>query len=446
MDHRVPKTGAVVSVIAVIIAALSFVYLNSAFEGPSPGGSIRETYELEATFDDVEGLPTKRSVLTNGVSVGKVTDVSYNADDVTGTVTFTVDDDFAPVYADATARIGERTILGDPYLDLDRGHPEAGELESGAAVESLPSVDFDEAFDFLDEDGRAHLQSLLDTLGEPGATEGNGERLNGTVGGLARTVEELNTLTSTLQGQEQQIAGLVSDGAVVLGELGEREQAIRTIVGSGRVTLDALAADTASLQRGLDELPPLLDAGRSSLAAARPLVVEARPFVAKLRAIAPDLRPVLAQLGPLSRDGADLIAALKPFRVAASPLLKTTRVLLGFTAPLIKQLEPATTNLVSMQRYLAPRSDSVAAFFANIASALAHGDSTSKWARFALSPEPGEFADAPTPATCRPEDDVAVNAGLCHNAYPFPRDASDPEPYEPGSYPRLLPYVPPPRP
>ena len=44
---------------------------------------------------------------------------------------------------------------------------------------------------------------------------------------------------------------------------------------------------------------------------------------------------------------------------------------------------------------------------------------------------------------CEPEDDVPVNAGFCHNAYPPPGDAVDPEPYDPGSYPRIDAYTPP---
>jgi hypothetical protein len=76
-------------------------------------------------------------------------------------------------------------------------------------------------------------------------------------------------------------------------------------------------------------------------------------------------------------------------------------------------------------------------------SVTAHGDSDAKWARFAILFEPGELLDTPTPAVCEPEDDVPVNAGFCHNAYPPPGDAVDPEPYEPGSYPRIDAYTPP---
>ena len=78
-----------------------------------------------------------------------------------------------------------------------------------------------------------------------------------------------------------------------------------------------------------------------------------------------------------------------------------------------------------------------------MASVTAHGDSTGRWARFAILFEPGELNDAPTPSVCTPEDDVPANAGFCHNAYPAVGDALDPEPYEPGSYPRQQPFDPP---
>ena len=50
--------------------------------------------------------------------------------------------------------------------------------------------------------------------------------------------------------------------STVLTTIGEREQSIRTIVGAGRTTLDALASNTRSLEQGIDELPRVLASGR----------------------------------------------------------------------------------------------------------------------------------------------------------------------------------------
>jgi ABC-type transporter Mla subunit MlaD len=229
--------------------------------------------------------------------------------------------------------------------------------------------------------------------------------------------------------------------------LGDREDALRQIVSSGRVTLDALASDTSSVEHGVHELPGLLDAGRHSLADARPLLVEARPLVRQLRAIAPDLRPAIAGLGPLSRDAAGVVEGLKPFRVAAAPMLTKSQDLFRLALPVINELQPAVRNLVPLLGYLAPRANGIASFFSNSMGAFAQSDSLGHAARFSGNIVPLETIGGASPGICSPEDDVPIpNVGVCSNAYPAPNDALNPEPYVPGSYPRLLPWNPPPTP
>lgn len=441
MDHRIPKVGLAFSIVCALLALATFIYLNEAFKGPSPLGAVTgEPYHLEATFDDTEVLPTKQPVLVHGVQVGKVTEVSFEKERSKAVVTFTVDGEFGPAHTDASAAIGERTLLGDPYLNLDLGTPASEPLQTGGEVKALPSVDFDEALDFLDAQGREHVRSTIETLDEATASDGAGARLNGTLGNLARTVRNLRAVTRALHGQEDDIAGIARDGALVLDELGSREDSIRSIVGSGRVALQALASGSDSLSRGLGELPGLLSATRDVLADARPLIADARPVVEGLRRGAPDLVEILSEVGPLAGDALDAISGL-----AGIPSLRKTLEVVTLIKPIAPKLAPTARNLVAGLRYTAPRAGGIASFFANMASVTAHGDSTGKWARFAILFEPGEMNDVPTPATCQPEDDVAVNLGFCHNAYPKPNDAIDPEPHEPGSYPKVHPFQPPQR-
>ncbi|MGI9020844.1 MAG: MlaD family protein [Solirubrobacterales bacterium] len=439
MDHRIPRLGLFFTVLCAIGALLTFIYLNEAFEGPSPLGAVTgEPYTLEAAFDDAEALPSKQPVLVRGVQVGKVTTVDFVKEESKAVVFFTVDDEFAPVYADASAVVGERTLLGDPYVNLDPGTAGAEALASGGEVEALDSVDFDEGLDFLGARGRGHVRSTISTLDEATQADDAGVRLNGTVANLARTVRNLRAVTRALEGQEDEIAGLTRDGALVLEELGSREAALRSIVGSGRVALEAVASGRASFEQGLGELPPLLEETRELLVQARPLIADARPVVTGLRRGAPDLVSILSEVGPLSGDAIDAIAGL-----AGIPSLRKTLELVTLLRQVAPKLAPAARNLVGGLRYTAPRAGGIASFFANMASATAHGDSTGRWARFAILFEPGEMNDAPTPAVCAPEDDVPVNDGFCKNAYPEPNDALDPEPYEPGSYPRVQPFDPP---
>ena len=443
MDHRIPKVGLVLSLVCAALAILTFIVLNQAFEGPNPVGALEgEEYHLTATFKDTEALPTKQPVLVRGVPVGKTTEVTYNPEDATATVTFTVsNDDLDGVYADASVTIGERTLLGDPYLNLDPGTPRGSKLESGAEIKSRPSVDFDEALDFLDAAGRRHLTSTLKTLGEATRSPRSGAELGGTVEELGRAVAEVRQLTDTLHGQEEPLAELVSNTSVVLDELGSREEALRRIVGSGRATLQALNANTESLARGIAALPGVLSAGTEALHEARPLIAEAKPLVREVRDAAPDLAPALADIGPLAGDTIETVKDLS----GLPTLRKLLRVVL-LTGPAIPGMEDAIRNLVPLLRYAAPRANGIVSFFSNMASVTAHGDSDGTWARFGILVEPGELLDFVTPSVCRPEDDLPVNLGVCQNAYPEPNDALDPEPFTPGSYERLKPYkVPPPQ-
>jgi phospholipid/cholesterol/gamma-HCH transport system substrate-binding protein len=450
MDHRVPRVGAMISVLLAIGAAITFVFLNQRFEGPDPTSFLSNPYELTARFKDSKTLPSKQAVLYKGVSVGRVNSVDYDPDTQESVVTFTLTDEIGPVYADAKMQIGERSLLGDAYLNLlDTGTPESGELEAGDELAgTLDSVDFDEALDFLDEEGRGRVRSLIDTIAEGVAREGNGERLNGTVGGLSRTVEELYFLTEALEGQEQQLGALVSDSAVVLDELGSRERAVRTIVGSGRATLDALAANTASLEQGVAELPRLLDAGRSTLEQARPLIEEARPLVQDVGDLAPRLEPAFEEgapfsIGPISSDLLSIIEALPAQRRASQRFLPRVTKLNRLLLPVTVKAGPAALNTVPVANHLAPRINSIAAFYASGAGVIANSDEVGRYARFAILSDPLALADQPAPGNCGTDSTPAPNT-YCYNAYPQPDDSLDLQPFD-GQYPRLVPYEPPSR-
>lgn len=436
MDHRIPKIGLVISLVCAALATLTFLYLNEAFRGPSPSKAITDRYHLLATFDDTEVLQTKLNVVVRGLIVGKVDDVEYNRGAGNATVNFAVDTDKVGVYRDASVSIGEFSLLGDPYVDLDPGTRAAGAARSGQSIRAKPSVNFDQALTFLDSEGQGHVRNLLDELTAATKVRNGGGKLNATNGAIARIVSRLRDLTDALRGQEGDLAVLVRDSSTVLGELGRREASLRSITASGRATLDALAANTRSLEQGIAEVPELLASGTRALGQTRPLLVEAGPLVRDLDRVAPDLAEVLHQVPDMAADLVDTGAGLSNI-----PTLPRILELQNLLEPVIEPLEAAVRNLVATLRYVGPRASAVASFFSNFAAGTNRGDSDGKWARVFFDFEPGEFLDQPTPANC----DAPVPAtGVCHNAYPEPGDALANKPYKRGSYPRVMPFDPPP--
>ena len=428
MDHRIPRLGVAISLVCAVAAAITFIFLNVAFEGPTPfqlGGG----YSVEATFKDTEALPTKQPVLLRGLEVGKVEDVEYNQSDATATVTLGIDDEYAPVRRGARAWIGERTLLGDSYVNLEPGPDTAPAVPDGGEIPGVQSVDFDEALDFLDARGRRHVRSILDELAHATADRRGAEKLNATVGGLTRTVHELRLLTGTLKGQERDLAGITRDGAIVLDALGRRERDLSEIVASGRTTLDALATNSKALNRGLAEVPRVLGSARTVLARSRPLLAHAAPLIAALRRAAPRIAPVLSELPGLTADTVRIGA-----RLSAIPTLRRLLEVIKLVGPAVPRVEAIARNLVPLLRYAAARSNGIGAFFANLAASVQSGDQTGHWLRTAAIFQPNLITDVP-PSGC-------PHIELCFNAYPRPDDARDPQPYEPGSYPRLRPFKP----
>jgi phospholipid/cholesterol/gamma-HCH transport system substrate-binding protein len=467
MDHRIPKIGTAISIVLAIGALITFVFLNQKFEGPNPLGFIGDPYQIDVRFESTKTLPTKQPVLHRGVSVGRVNEVQYDAETDESIVTFTLNDDFAPLHEDAKIQIGERSLLGDAYLNvLEKGTTAEPELEPGDELSTVcptdvaalakdpecnivPPVNFDEALDFLDDEGRARVRSLIDTVAEGASREGNDLRLNDTTGGLVSTITELEELTASLEGQEDEIAQLVSDSSTVLRELGNREDAVRTIVGSGRATLDALAANTASLQQGIEELPLLLERGRVALEVTRPLLDELRPVLAGLRRLAPDLAAGFeggdVSLGPISTDVVSIVENLEPQRRALEEIAPDTVKFLNLLGKRIKDATPGALNAVPIADYLAPRADSIGAFFALTRSATADSDPNGRYGRFGVVLAPNLFIDADQPRAYVNQEGVCDESqDFCYNAYPGPGDALSNQPFD-GTYPRLFPYAPPTR-
>ncbi len=390
-------------------------------------------------------MPTKQAVLYKGIDVGKVTGVRWDRERRESVITFQIKKDFT-LRRDAVIRIGYRSLLGDPYLAVDsRGSSGQPALKTGDEVRRTETtVDFDEALSFLDAKGRRHVKSLIRTVAAGTAAPGNGERLNATLGGASRTVSELHTLTRTLRGQEREIAELVRTASTVLTTIGDREQSIRTIVGSGRTTLQSLASNTRSLEQGLDELPRLLASGRTSLAQLRPLLTEARPVFAKLRDVSPPLARALDPRSdaPLGAAVGDLIAiahGLGPLSRQATPVLSKLRVLLDELVPVVKAGGPGARNLVPALDYLTPRSKGIATGYALLASAITSSDSKGRYVRAALNLDPAELSDSPAAANCNPaSQNASPNQGYCRNSYPAGDDALDPQPFR-GPYSRISP-------
>lgn len=427
MNLRVSRAGVLALIVFLGLAVALFVFLMGRFGGPSLGGGA--DYQLRATFPDSQGLARKSDILIRGVKVGEVGAIAIRGD--RAVVQLDIQERYAPIDRAATLRVGQKTVLGEAFIDVVPGSSRAGVLPDGARIarrQVLPGVELDEALGALDDNSMTSLRSLADTFARGARDPATPSRVSATVGELAALTRQLRGLTATLKGQQSTIAATIQDSRTVLGELGSREASVSAIVSAGRATLGAVASRDAALDAGLRELPKLLSTAEATLADARPLLVEARPLVRDLSTAAPALTPALDDLRPVARDAAQVLAGLPRLRTAALPVLDRAERVVEVARPAARGLEPALANLVPMVEYLAPRKRTLAAWFSQTAALGSHGDAKGKWARFNI------FVD--------PHTAFGIPGGVAGNSYTAPDDAESNQPYVPGSYSRLTPFKP----
>jgi phospholipid/cholesterol/gamma-HCH transport system substrate-binding protein len=99
------------------MAGLLFLALKAANLG-SFGNE--NTYMLQARFDNIGGLKARAPVRSAGVTVGRVTGISFDPKTFQGVVTLAVDTRYQ-FPKDSAAKILTAGLLGDQYIGLEPG-------------------------------------------------------------------------------------------------------------------------------------------------------------------------------------------------------------------------------------------------------------------------------------------------------------------------------------
>jgi phospholipid/cholesterol/gamma-HCH transport system substrate-binding protein len=100
---------------ALGIAALLMLSLKVADSGISGSG---ETYQLYAKFDNIGGLKVRSPIKVGGVLVGRVSDISLDAEDYTPVVTLDLDVKYNQFSEATSVSILTAGLLGEQYIGL----------------------------------------------------------------------------------------------------------------------------------------------------------------------------------------------------------------------------------------------------------------------------------------------------------------------------------------
>ena len=227
--------AACLGVLGYIVAQMGLVY------------PWQHPYALTVNFTTADGILSNNEVFMNGTKVGHVGTVSTR--DGTAWVQLVLDDSSAlPVYKDATAEVRKKNLLGETYVDLQRGTSSATAMADGDTIpvnHTVQITQIDQVLGILDPNTLQRVQLLINALGQ--GTSGRGSDLNAQAASAKQLVTALDTPAVELSVRRQQLddivlelqrfqdmlanqRGQVRDEFVtwnqVMGELANQEQAL----------------------------------------------------------------------------------------------------------------------------------------------------------------------------------------------------------------------------
>jgi len=216
-------------------------------------------YDVQVLLDSAAGLVEDVSVEIAGVEIGRVRKIQLK--DGRAMLTLHIRPDIV-LRKDARVMIRTKGILGDKYIEIQPGTPDAPAIEAGGRlVRTVPATDMDTLMNTLGEvakDIKKLTTAFSNVLG--------GEKGEASLETIVQNVEEMVTnLNQTIKDNQDQVKRVVDNLAAfsdMLNDVGhQNRENINELLHSARNT----ATTMASLMVDLQEIAQKINTGRGSI-------------------------------------------------------------------------------------------------------------------------------------------------------------------------------------
>lgn len=369
--------GTGVGVLALFVIAMLFAATST------DGLPFATTTTARAAFTEIGDLREGDDVRIASARVGAVESIEPGDGQVV--VTMRLDGE-RPLYRNADAEaatVTSRSALGQKFVNLTPGTPDAGDLGDDVITPSQThgAEEIGDLFTIFDEPTRAAMRSSVQQTG--GGLAGHQEDVHDLLATAPKALPALGTVSRTLsEDNGSRLASLLRSSDDLAGQFQGREQQISQLLVSSRTTLDAFGVDrTEPLRATLDTAPgslhdvrAALDTLNGPLADTESAMADLRPGGQALGDATPDVRGVLRE-GIVPLDKVPGVA--EDAKPALSELTHTTDDLRPLTPEVAKALASAGDTLT----VLAPYAPEISQYFTNATSALSGHDASGHWLR-----------------------------------------------------------------
>ncbi len=346
---------------AVVLSMLA--WLN--FDGSLPL-QARE-YRVSFVVPQAGNLQVGASVRSAGVEIGRVVEVE-RANPRAAKVTAELEGSVVPLRADARVAVRAKSLLGEPYLQVNLGTrgapavPEGGELPITAAV---ATQQLDDVLSTFDPATRAGARRLVKGFSQ--AVDGRGADISNALGQARPAATGSADLAEIVDKQRGSLRRLIRSGGAVLSEAGGREGAIQGLVTEGDRLFDVTGRRTDQITRIVRALPGFLGEVRGAGDAITAATPDLRSAVRALGPVATRLDPALRALQEMLPQARGLFADLPATLAAGRRGLPPGQRLLENLRPALDGLYPALREILPSVQFAAEDPSFVTSTAANLA-------------------------------------------------------------------------------
>ncbi len=307
-----------VKVGVLILVALG---LLAGFVVVMGGVTFQPTYSISVDFDNPGGLKAGAPVRLAGIKVGRVSSIEFRGGKVDPKtrqreamirVVATLENQYREaVHEDSRWFVTTQGVLGEFYLAIEPGSPEAPLLKEGSIVSGIspPRLDLlmSEAYDLL--------HRLYTGISE------NEKKISETFDGLHRTLKSTGDF---MDRNSPKLDSMMSEAELMTKDAHDTLLAARAKYVDGPQATRIMNNVEGVSQSLATNLPPLLSDGRKSMGHAAEMmeVLAAQEQLERYRNIIKNAEEASAQARLAARDAEALIAHMKQGKGTVGALLK----------------------------------------------------------------------------------------------------------------------------
>jgi phospholipid/cholesterol/gamma-HCH transport system substrate-binding protein len=345
LRSRIDRNVAIgVGALAVIVLITGLI-LTQVYRGWFAAGS----HTVTAVFAAAPQLYPGDEVRVDGIKAGTIGRVSLDPGARAATVVMRVDDSAGPFYADASAQLRWKTVLGGSfYVALARGTKRSGAL-SGATIplsRTSGQIELDDVTSAFQPDARQGLQTMLGqtstALADPLVPGRVLRTLNRVAGSVAGAMAALRGAQP-----DADLRQLLAATGATMNALNAPNQRLQALIQGAASTVVTTAARGADLRRTIDQSPAALASTITTLDQLDTTLGLANPLIARLQRPATMLAPTVGPLRPTLTEADALLRKTVPLMTSLRPAVASLADTSQQGLPLLQGVSPSLARLAN---------------------------------------------------------------------------------------------------